>query len=129
MPMNTKKVWYSSQIDKASPDAVHQILMFGTLEEIHSLKKDIGESQIKEIFFTSPQIGKLIPFTGGFVLGGGTALSLQLTHRKSFDFDFFSQSPIPKNFLNKLTDTIQVENIAVDSADELTLFTLYLSFK
>lgn len=35
---------------------------------------------------------KLIPVTANFVLGGGTALTLQLAHRKSFDFDFFSSS-------------------------------------
>ncbi len=32
---------------------------------------------------------QLIPLTEGFVLGVGTALALQLAHRKSFDFDFF----------------------------------------
>ena len=29
------------------------------------------------------------PFTERFYLGGGTALALQLGHRKSFDLDFF----------------------------------------
>lgn len=78
---------------------------------------DILDSARKEL------LDRLTPLSSGFVMGGGTALALQLAHRKSFDFDFFSQSPIPKNFLNKLSSSIQVENIVVDTADELTIFT------
>lgn len=80
---------------------------------------------------------KLIPFTGDFVLGGGTALALQLAHRKSFDFDFFSLSQIPKKLLEKLSQGLPIENIVVDTLDELTFFTtgtikitlLYYPFK
>lgn len=79
---------------------------------------------------------RLEPFVSDFVLGGGTALALQLVHRKSFDFDFFSSSQIPKNLLEKLSKVFQVENIAVDTLDELTFFTdgikitfLYYPFK
>lgn len=65
-------------------------------------------------------------FAGGktlFILGGGTALSLQIAHRKSFDFDFFSQSGIAKNLLEKLSKTIPIADISQDSPDELTFFT------
>ncbi len=80
---------------------------------------------------------KLIPFALDFVLGGGTALALQLAHRKSFDFDFFSSSQIPKNLLEKLSQNLSIENIVVDTLDELTFFTtnnikvtfLYYPFK
>lgn len=79
---------------------------------------------------------KLTPFTSGFVLGGGTALALQLAHRKSFDFDFFSSSQIPKHLLEKLSQVFQIENIVIDTLDELTFFTkgikitfLYYPFK
>src|SRR3989338_93551 len=34
-----------------------------------------------------------------FVLYGGTAIALQLGHRVSVDFDFFSQDPLDKNAL------------------------------
>ena len=68
-------------------------------------------------------LDKLTPFLKGFVLGGGTALALQLNHRKSFDFDFFSSSEIPKNLLEKVSQKIAVSNISVDNADELTFFT------
>lgn len=80
---------------------------------------------------------KLLPFTRGFVLGGGTALALQLAHRTSFDFDFFSYSAIPRMLLEKLSASLPIENVAVDTSDELTLFTqstikitfLYYPFK
>lgn len=66
---------------------------------------------------------RLEPFFSDFVLGGGTALALQLVHRKSFDFDFFSSSQIPKNLLEKLSKVFQIENIVIDTLDELTFFT------
>lgn len=79
---------------------------------------------------------KLAPLTSDFVLGGGTALALQLAHRKSFDFDFFSSSQIPKNLLEKLSKLLQIENVVIDNLDELTFFTsgikitfLYYPFK
>lgn len=65
---------------------------------------------------------QLFLLTKGFVLAGGTALALHLAHRKSFDFDFFSQSEIPKNLLEELSQKLKIENIAVDSRDELTFF-------
>ncbi len=80
---------------------------------------------------------KLIRFTEGFMLGGGTALSLQLAHRKSFDFDFFSDHQISKKLLEKLSSVLPIENIVIDTTDELTFFTkskikitfLYYPFK
>ncbi len=80
---------------------------------------------------------KLLPFSQGFILSGGTALALQLAHRKSFDFDFFSASPIPEKLLEKISQSLKIKNIVVDTADELTFFTknevkitfLYYPFK
>lgn len=66
---------------------------------------------------------KLIPLASDFVLGGGTALALQMAQRKSFDFDFFSSSQIPQNLLEKLSIVFQVENVVIDTLDELTFFT------
>lgn len=68
-------------------------------------------------------LDKLYPYAKDYILGGGTALALQLNHRKSYDFDFFSSHQIPKNLLEKLSNTIPISNISVDSADELTFFT------
>lgn len=80
---------------------------------------------------------KLIPYVANFVLSGGTALSLQLSHRKSFDFDFSSSSVIPKKLLEKVSKAIKIKNVVVDTLDELTFFTandikvtfLYYPFK
>lgn len=53
--MQTKWVWYSPKIDIKSPDAIHQILMFGKLQDIKSLKKEVGETAIKELFLRYPK--------------------------------------------------------------------------
>jgi len=68
---------------------------------------------------------KLLPLARdeNFILGGGTALSLQIAHRKSFDFDFFSQWEIKKNILEKIHKAVSIANVSVDSHDELTFFT------
>lgn len=66
---------------------------------------------------------KLLPILKGFILAGDTALALQLVHRKSFDFDFFSSTPIAGSLLEKLSKAILIANISVDTPDELTFFT------
>lgn len=53
--MNTKRVWYAPKIPIKSADAIHQVLMFGKLSEIQSLKKTIGESTIKRLFLHYPK--------------------------------------------------------------------------
>lgn len=100
-------------------------------KNILNLHLDILDSARKNL------LQKLIPLTMGFVLGGGTALALQITHRQSFDFDFFSTSSIPKKLLEKLSSNLKIKNIAIDTKDELTFFTeddtkvtfLYYPFK
>lgn len=67
-------------------------------------------------------LDKLCLYAKDYILGGGTALALQLSHRKSFDFDFFGSHQISKSFLEKLSKAVPVGNISVDSADELTFF-------
>jgi len=49
------RVWYAPGDDIKSPDAIHQILMFGKLSEIQSLKKTLGSSTIKKIFLQYPK--------------------------------------------------------------------------
>jgi len=68
-------------------------------------------------------LARLASHIGNFTLGGGTALSIQLAHRKSFDFDFFSRGPIKRNFAEELSRKLKIASIAVDNADELTFFT------
>lgn len=83
---------------------------------ISKLHLDILDNTRQEL------LQKLIPQVQDFVLGGGTALSLQIAHRLSYDFDFFSQKPIPKNFLEKISQVIQIKEVSIDSSDELTFF-------
>ncbi len=100
-------------------------------KNISNIHLDLLDNKRQEL------LQQLSPFLKDFVLGGGTALALQLAHRKSFDFDFFSLSEIPRQLLEKLSQTIDIENIAVDTPDELTFFTkdgikitfLYYPFK
>ncbi len=87
------------------------------IKNISNLHLDILDNQRQEL------LTKLLPFTKDFVLGGGTALALQLSHRESYDFDFFSLQPIPRNLLERLSQIISIDHIAVDSPDELTFFT------
>lgn len=86
-------------------------------KNISKIHPEVLDSKRKEL------LEKLVPYTKGFVLGGGTALALQIAHRKSFDFDFFSTSSIKRNLAEKLSGGIEIANISVDSADELTFFT------
>lgn len=65
---------------------------------------------------------KVIPATKGFVMGGGTALSLQIAHRKSYDFDFFSEKEISSTLLEKLSAHIQIKTVTYNTGDELTFF-------
>lgn len=53
--MNINRVWYAPSADIKSPDTIHQILMFGKLSEIQSLKKTLGESTIKKLFLQYPK--------------------------------------------------------------------------
>lgn len=100
-------------------------------KSISNLHLDILDKEREELLTT------LIPFTKEYILGGGTALALQINHRQSFDFDFFSSIPLPKNLLEKLSSKILIETISVDTSDELTFLTknklkvtlLYYPFK
>ncbi len=53
----------------------------------------------------------LLPFIESFkknyILVGGTAIALQIGHRKSIDFDLFSTKPIKKNEIKKAISTLQ----------------------
>lgn len=49
------RTWYSKTVGKNSPDAIHQILAFGSLEDIRSLKATAGEEKIKKLFVGYPK--------------------------------------------------------------------------
>lgn len=78
--MQQSRSWYTNNSDNTSPDAVHQILAFGTLEEALSLKKKIGENRLKEIFskypkkiYTPPSLN----FIKKFIVGTSTPFDEQ----------------------------------------------------
>lgn len=68
-------------------------------------------SQIQVLRMVSPFIGE-----EGFYLGGGTALAIQLGHRKSVDFDWFHpMMPDPEKILSRLDEeglSFQLQTLA-----------------
>ena len=66
-------------------------------------------------------LNDLAPLLKNFILAGGTALALQIKHRQSFDFDFFSEKEIPPNLVARLKNLIEISTILVNSPDELSL--------
>lgn len=61
-------------------------------------------------------------FLKGYYLAGGTALALQLGHRKSIDLDFFSDTPIPRTLLVKLEEEFEAKaTVIVQKSTELTI--------
>ena len=78
--MNTNRIWYSKNVDTGSPDLVHQILMFGTLEEIQTLKKSLGVLKLKELFIKFPKKVYTAPafnFVKKFILHLGVSIDEQ----------------------------------------------------
>lgn len=78
--MNIKSIWYSPKIDINSPEGVHQILMFGNLKEIKSLKKTVGQDKVKELFLSSPKkvyTSSALNFIKNFILSINTPIDEQ----------------------------------------------------
>lgn len=67
---------------------------------------------------------KLGEFNKLGVLGGGTAIVLQLYHRRSYDLDFFLSKPLPNTLLHNLNKKFnQKIQVVSDSSDELSIIT------
>lgn len=78
--MNTNRVWYAPKADIKSPDTIHQILMFGKLSDIQSLKKATGENSIKEAFLHFPKkvyTAAALNFIKNFILKISTPIDEQ----------------------------------------------------
>ena len=56
-------------------------------------------------------------------LAGGTALALQIGHRKSYDFDVFLKRNVPENLLIKLNKNLSEHKIrpVINTKDELSV--------
>lgn len=73
-----------------------------------------------------PKQVKLVPlishFSSSFYLVGGTALALQYGHRRSIDFDLFTDKPFDNQKIrNIIRRNYPIEQTFVDSQEELTL--------
>lgn len=66
---------------------------------------------------------KLISFKKIGILAGGTALALQLGHRRSFDFDIFTSKEIPPEFAWEVKKAFGEIKVIKESETELTFFT------
>ena len=79
------------------------------------LHLDILDDARKNIFF------KLEAFKKA-TLGGGTALALQIGHRRSFDFDLFFPEPIPFSLYATVQKVLGESPIKLlESSDQLTV--------
>lgn len=71
---------------------------------------------------------KLLPYLSGlknYYLAGGTAIALQIGHRISVDFDFFSDKNLPKDLFSKIKTKIPKNfsiKLSVNNSEELTFF-------
>ena len=67
---------------------------------------------------------KLTRFAQSFVLAGGTAIMLQIGHRKSYDFDCFCEGELPPTLLDRLKYTFGSDiQIKTRTRDFLTITT------
>ena len=78
-------------------------------------KEVLTEEQIKFLPFVAE-------FSKDFGLVGGTAIALHLGHRRSVDFDLFSQKKFDnQSLLNKILRHLKTDEIIVNKLGELTL--------
>ena len=82
-----------------------------------SIHLELLDKERKEVF------EKLKIFSNTAVLGGGTALSLQIAHRMSFDFDLFLEKPIEREDLLKLRKILKIAGVQINTSQQLTVVT------
>jgi len=69
---------------------------------------------------------KSVLLNSSFYLAGGTGLALQLSHRKSVDFDFFTPSVFfPIKLIEKLKNHFKPEQINIVEMEEDTLVVIF----
>lgn len=72
--------WYTNTKSKKSPDAIHQILAFGSLYDIQFLKKTMGIKKLKGLFLEYPKkvyTAPLFNFIKNIILGIHTSIDEQ----------------------------------------------------
>ena len=78
------------------------------------MHKNILNNHQKDLF---PLLEK---FSSNFYLAGGTAIALQIGHRKSIDFDLFSEKKIDSSKL-KNNSSLEIQEVLVEEENELTV--------
>src|SRR3989304_296448 len=67
---------------------------------------------------------KLVFFNKVGILAGGTAIALQIKHRKSFDFDVFTKSEITEHLRQKVRKVLgYTSRIIKDSTNQIDVIT------
>jgi hypothetical protein len=71
---------------------------------------------------------KLEAFKNDFYLAGGTALALQLGHRKSIDFDLFSKNDLKIERIRKQLKSLKIptDTVLVNNLEEFTFISGYI---
>jgi len=47
--------WYAQNLELANPEVIHNILMYGSLEDIIKLRKDLGAATVDDAFINHPK--------------------------------------------------------------------------
>jgi len=82
-------------------------------DELHL---EILPKRQRDIFFAFSRL----KWVSGFYLAGGTALALQIAHRRSVDFDFFTEKPFDLQKVKRRMALVGDYQVATES-DELIL--------
>lgn len=80
-----------------------------------SIRLDLLDKKRKAVF------ERLGAFKKEAVLGGGTALSLQIGHRYSFDFDLFLDRSIERKDFLKIKELFEIKRIGLNTSQQLTV--------
>lgn len=63
---------------------------------------------------------KLGVFADDFYLAGGTALALQIGHRRSYDFDFFRDGEVGSDWRQRVVEVFGEVRFTLDTKEQLT---------
>jgi len=78
---------------------------------------DILDKSYEEVF------QRLKVFKKEAVLSGGTALSLQIKHRHSYDFDLFFSKELSRNLIVEARKAIKIKEVGLNTQKQINLIT------
>lgn len=89
------------------------------------MKKTMSQLYLDQLDSARLQVWhKLSRFKDSFTLAGGTAIMLEIGHRKSYDFDCFSLKKLPPTLLDRVKDAFGTNiQIKTRTKDFLTIAT------